>query len=369
MDEGDEIEIKNGGGCLMLFGLPFLGMGLMFTYAALTGQVKNSGGGPSPVWFAVPFGLIFASIGAGFVFGRSGVILNRSSRTAAKWWGLLVPFSRTEISVGDGAWVHINREIRKTKNSSYTVFPVRVVAGAEKITWKEPRVYEEARSEAERVAKFLDLGVRDVSAGNEIVREKGTLDENMRQRLKREGVVLEMPTKPEGCRVSERVEGDAAIFDLPVPPQGGAIVLSIIFVTVFVGIFAFVFGGGILGAMGVGSPAAIVAVGLLATLLGAGFVARAMIHASVKAERLTVSTRGLVLERETGKGWDRKELSSDELEELSNSFIGTQQLSGGRGALIARSDRLNLEFGQGLNHDERAWLCDVIRYLVTAPPR
>ncbi len=369
MDDGDEIQIKNGGGCLMLFGLPFLGMGLMFTFAALTGQVKSSGGGPSPVWFAVPFGLIFASIGAGFVFGRSGVILNRSSRTAVKWWGLLVPFSRTEISVAGGAWIHINREIRKTKNSSYTVFPVRVVAGAEKVTWKEPRVYEEARSEAERIAKFLDLGVRDVSAGNEIVREKGTLDENMRQRLKREGVVLEMPTKPEGCRIVERVESDAAVFDLPVPPQGSAIVISVIVVTVFIGIFAFVFASGILGALGAGSAMVVIPVGLLTTLLGAGAMARAIINASVKAERITVSTRGLVLERQTAKGWERQELSSDELEELSNSFTGTLAANAGKGALIARSDRLNLEFGQGLNYDERAWLCDVIRYLVTAPPR
>ena len=54
---------------LALFGLPFLGAGLFFTYAQLAGS-GNFGSGSRV--FGVMFGLVFAVIGAGLIYAAIG---------------------------------------------------------------------------------------------------------------------------------------------------------------------------------------------------------------------------------------------------------------------------------------------------------
>ena len=77
----DRYSVKRGGGCLMLFGLPFFAAGVGIIIAALAGAMDNESGEPAPLYFVIPFGLVFASVGAGLMFGRAGVDLDSRSRT------------------------------------------------------------------------------------------------------------------------------------------------------------------------------------------------------------------------------------------------------------------------------------------------
>ncbi|MCZ7649096.1 MAG: hypothetical protein M5U26_28220 [Planctomycetota bacterium] len=365
MYDPDVLKIKRGGGWLMLFGFPFFAMGSMFCIAGIMGQVQSSGGGPAPVLFVVPFSLIFVSIGAAFMFGRYGLILNRRERTAATWWGLLIPFKTTVHQLGDDALVTISRETRRNKNSTYTVFPVRIAFSGTKVDVEEPQNFERARTEAERVAKFMDLGLADRSGGVEILREKGTLDESLRERLRREGTALQPPQRPENCRVEERVEGDEAVFDLPkpeVPPVAflaAGCGLIVAFGIMGVVGFSFFAGAANTPAVWIILPfGVLMGVGVLSTIVKAA-------KDGAAPERIVVSTRGLRLV----KGRKTTEIPADRLEELYVDELGRVQLGGRRGLIVARSDEQNLSFGAGMTSAERAWLCDVIRFLVTAPEK
>ncbi len=356
---------------MMLFGLPFFAFGVTFAIAGLLGKVTSSGGGTSPAHVVVPFGLIFGGVGALFMFGRLGLTLNRRDRTAAKWWGLLFPFKKTVHLIAEDAMILVTKEIRRSQKSSTTVFPVRIPTKDGELALTESRKYEQARQDAERAAKFMGLGMRDSSSGETIERAAGTLDESLRDRLKREGTQLEMPVRPSSCEIVESVEGDTAAFDLPRPKY-----LTI--VAVFGGV-AMLFGGIFFAAFLAtmykstkGDPTGqlfflvFLGITILAVSLTAGFPLLRML---TLRERVMVSTRGIKLLRRWALGRKTLGIDANELEELVVAQLDPIPFLGTRAPLIARSDRLSLEFGSGMDEQEGQWLCAVIRYLVTAPEK
>jgi hypothetical protein len=112
---------NRGGGILAFFGLPFLIAGLFIMSVPFSGIEVE---GNMPEWGLIPFGGIFALVGAGLVFGRMGTILNRSERKLITWWGLLIPFSSKERKLYDFEKVTLTREVRQSDKSSYTVYPI-----------------------------------------------------------------------------------------------------------------------------------------------------------------------------------------------------------------------------------------------------
>src|SRR5512137_2953520 len=90
------LEIRSGGGCLLIFGLPFLLAGLFVMQIPLGIIPMECSPGLLPSVFVVLFGSVFAVVGAGLVFGRSGIILDRGRGRITQWYGLLVPMKRTE---------------------------------------------------------------------------------------------------------------------------------------------------------------------------------------------------------------------------------------------------------------------------------
>ena len=88
-----------------LFGLPFLLAGLFVMQIPL-GLIPMEGSpGPLPSVFVVLFGSVFAAVGAGLVFGRSGIIMDRGRGRVVQWWGLLVPMKRRSTCwMRSGRW-------------------------------------------------------------------------------------------------------------------------------------------------------------------------------------------------------------------------------------------------------------------------
>ncbi len=371
----DELSFKQGGGCFFtLFGLPFFSFGLIFLIAILGGSMNQSGGGSAPFFVMIPFSLIFICIGGGIMFGRAGISINKREQTVKKWWGLLfIPLSTKTRATNEFQMVTITQEVRRSKNSSYTVYPVKLAGKGDPVQIEEPRHYDEARKTSERVAKFLDLGVKDSGRGETVMREAGTLDESLRDRYKRLGKTPAMPVQPANCKSVQSTERDQAVFDIPAPGfnpillgligVGGVfmlIFLSSIYGSVFKGLFKD-FGSALLPFLVV--LALFTVVPLAAVLLPIFLAGRTR-------DRVCVSTRGIRLIRKTPLSQRTLEIPSDELEELllayplqrnlQNAWSGVQVVS-------ARSDRHVIEFGMGLSGEELAWLRDVIEYLVTAP--
>lgn len=182
---------RGGGGCLVLFGLPFLGAGLAVVIASLTAS-------EGPPWFlGVPLGLVFTLVGTGLVFGRSGMTIDRSRRTVDRWWGLVgVPFKREQTRLDDVDAVTVTREIRRGDKRSYTVYPVRLSGAVTSINIDEPQDPAKARAAAEKLAEFLQMPIRDSSTGREQVRQPDDINLSLRERVRQKGLSVEVPDAP-----------------------------------------------------------------------------------------------------------------------------------------------------------------------------
>jgi hypothetical protein len=213
----DTLELRGGGGFLILLGLVFLGVGLG-VWALVFGAfpVRQA----PPLAFGIPFGLIFAGIGIGMILGRRGCVISEHRQTVTTWWGLLGPWRSTSHALSEYARVSLTKEIRKSDKSTYTVYPIYLAGEPpqEKLKIDESRDYYVARRLGEALSAFCKMPLADISTGTEVVREFDKLNESLRDRLRRTGQVPEMPAMlPSLTELVRRKERE---FMVKLPPTG-----------------------------------------------------------------------------------------------------------------------------------------------------
>ena len=218
----DILLFRSGGGPLAVFGIPFLLAGL-FVMLTPSGVIPIEG--ELPPWFvAIPFGAVFALVGSVMVFGRHHITIDRRRRMLDMKWTLIVPVRERKYPLDFYRMVRIDRETKRSKNSTYTVYPVRLEAGvgAETVTLEEPLKYEEARVLAEEMARFLGLALADGTSGAEVVREAARLDESLKEQAKRTKETVYVPSAPPGMKSRIREEAQSVIVEIPSPGFGRA---------------------------------------------------------------------------------------------------------------------------------------------------
>ncbi len=326
----------------MHFGLAFLAVGLLISGLSLTSPSGRAESGAIVIFGGVP-----ALFGAIFMCFRFGVILDRQRRIITTWWGLLVPFHKTEHPFSQMHYVTLSHERRGHGKSRYEVFPMRLEgADADAITLYEQDDYDKARRLAEEIAKFLHLGIRDRHSGEEVVRDAGTLDESIRQRAKRLSLTSRMPVQPPDARSSVSFAGSPPTATIDIPPLMhwawfvlGGIVAWIIVSSVFIGLdFMFLF---------------------LPLLFMLAAYSAGMLH----RERLVVSPDELVLTRRGIFGTNTIRLQANEIEEVEITRVTTLGVAG---RIVVRSDRGSVEFGAVRSEEERKWLRDVLVHVLTS---
>lgn len=380
MDRPDVLTKRRGGGGVSLFGLPFLiaGIGVIgFAFAA-----PSSGGKPPPWFVIIPFGSIFVAVGGAITFGRAGVVIDKASHTITTWWGLLVPMHKKTHPLAAYDRVTVSREVRRSKNSTYTVYPVRIESDDHRISYCEHQDPLKSRQEAETVAKFLQVKMVDGSHGEEIVREPDQLDESLRDRALRTGEALELPDPPATMRTQCQVEGRSMI--LTIPPRGmnlGSLLLFVPAIAIPL-VVAAVMGPTVFGDRAPGIVKIVFGVFfgvfffLLPLTVFAGLAlrnARRSYEISVSPDMLRVREQGLFRAKVV-------EIPSDELEELilplgpgrsdiervpkaaRNLLLATGRSPG----IQAMSDRTTVKFAQGLPAEELRWIHAVISQIVSA---
>lgn len=345
MDDPEVYEIKQGGGCLILLGLPFLAMGLAMMFGPLSiflGKSSSAGRDIMVVAITMPIGLLVAGVGAWLVFGRNGTRLDRRERRIVTWWNLLGYEKRNEFDWNRAKHVAITAETRRSKNSTYTVYPVRIAGdGGMKINIQESQSYDQSRAKAEEIAKFLGLGVHDASSGQVVVREAGRLDESLQERAARTGRLPDPPVMPPNCRILHRVEGDEASFELPKDGPGCAAICVCVAVL-----------SGAVFALSFWPPSLVIAI--IALLL-----AGPLTKSALTRETAQVSSRVLRVVRRSPFGTKVQEIPAGELEEFIDQ----------KNCIVARSDELTISFGNSLNTEERAWLHGVANVILSSGGR
>jgi len=369
----DVMSYRSGGGCLMLFGLPFLVAGLFSMLSPLLPQRyrprESKTGRPVPVAGAVALGGLFAAVGAGLMFGRSGKDLDRRTDTLTTWWGVVVPFRRKVYRLSDVQRVSLTREVRRSRNSSYTVFPVRL--HGLNVILEESRDPDKARAAAEQVAKFLGCPLADSSLGTQVVREAAELDESVRERVRRTGERPEVPPPPACQRCRTRVVADTLCVEIPPPGFRAWHVVPLVAALGMPVFAAVVFVVPLLQERGMPTAVKVALVAFIGVffiaipvLMGVGFATRGVRvrkTVEVSPRELRVITRGAVRRKAVA-------IPADELEELlvvpAKRAAGALARSGK--VVLARSDRAKAVFGEGLPDEELAWLRAVVWNVVSA---
>lgn len=215
-----QLLIHSGGGCLALFGLPFLGVGIMVLLMSLgVIEIENEAESEATSQiFLFLFGAVFAAVGGALVFGRKWTVLDRMRGTVVESWGLLVPMRSKERPLMHFTGVRI--EYRSGNKNSSATYPV-VLAGREgtaDLTLTSNPAYARAREQGETIARFLSYRLTDRSTHHEV---DVPLDGAGSAWELEQSVVAPDPgfaSPPSRMRSTVGIEGNRRVIDLP--PSG-----------------------------------------------------------------------------------------------------------------------------------------------------
>src|SRR5437867_4251573 len=95
------LEIREGGGCLTLFGLPFLATGIVMLLASFGIVTMRSDGQPVTQATMVLLGVLFTLVGGVLAFGRAVTAIDVGQNVITKQWRILVPVRTWNYQLGD----------------------------------------------------------------------------------------------------------------------------------------------------------------------------------------------------------------------------------------------------------------------------
>jgi hypothetical protein len=398
------IELRSGGGCLSVFGMPFLlaGLFVMQIPLGIIPVTYDRSNAWMPLFFLI-FGGVFTTVGAGLVFGRSGIIIDRTRGRIVQWWGLLVPMKRTETML-DGI-SHVEMNFSEGDSDTTDSWPVRLSGEGipKSIDVAHPLSFTEARRVAEELSRFLRKPLADSSTGERVTRDPDHLDESYRDRARRTGeAAAVVPPEPPGMRTRVERTGEGYVFHIPGPPLSGLHYLPVLFPLAFAGAVAWFFLPALL-TLPMPDWIRYFFLGFIGLFFIAGPVVSALLSVlrlKNQFERITVTKAFLRVEALKQGKRSAVEIPVDELEDLvaptTRVLMDTVEVAGmkkiplgntgttrmpdgrpvprfllsllkmkGSKGILARSDKTAVEFAGGLDEAEAAYLVALIRRVIT----
>jgi len=167
----DRLEVKEGGGCLALFGVPFLAAGIFVTLiAARIVPVQNAADVPAWAWpLILLMGLAFVTVGGALVFGRRWIIVDAGRGTVSKQWGLLVPMRGETLSLAGYDAVVVRLQSGDSDSADRYPVLLRATGGGADLPLQSTTQYGESREGAAAIAKLLRLPLVDAATTHESV--------------------------------------------------------------------------------------------------------------------------------------------------------------------------------------------------------
>jgi hypothetical protein len=215
----DQLQVREGGGCLSLFGLPFLAAGIFVTLIGVRiVPLQNAREIPAWAWpLILMMGLVFVAVGGGLVFGRRWITLDKGRGTIRKEWGLLVPFRGEENPLRDYEAVVLRFDAGDSDTGDRYPVLLKARAGRADLALSSTSQYGESRQQAAAVAKFLDFPLVDGSTYHESVTSADQVDVTFQERLRAGQDRQEHAVRPLRLRSQVRESGCAVAIVLPGP--------------------------------------------------------------------------------------------------------------------------------------------------------
>jgi hypothetical protein len=216
----DQLQVRKGGGCGALFGLPFFGAGLLvLLLGARVIPVDNAD--EVPVWgwtLMLLMGLVFAAVGCGLALGRRWFTLDLGRGSVLDQWGLLVPMRQQEHSLHDYGAVVIQFDAGDSDTADRYPVVLRATGDGSDLELSTSTEYGESRRQAAFVAQFLKYPLVDATTGHELVTEPGQHDETLQERLRSGDDEYESIARPFEMR--SQVDESSGVVQIVIPSPG-----------------------------------------------------------------------------------------------------------------------------------------------------
>jgi len=367
LGDPDRRAYKRGSWLLSFLGLLLILPALCLLWMLVSKAVK---GDPVPLSGVVT--LVVAAGGMGllgcFALVQYRVVVDRGTKTVTRWWGLFMPMKRAVTSLDSYDAVVVARQISRGRGGETFLYPIGLTGPSTQLLVDRTNDLDEARHDAEELAKFLALRLIDRSAGTETIREAGTLDTSLRERV-REGplVAPELPPMPTTMKSSCHTEGEVLTLQIPRPGFCARHVGPLFAVSLLWCLFL--------------TPAAVTALSrkrpddFVFSLIVFSLVwvpllwftiwlTRRVLHSALKHTTASVSPSSLDVTLTSPMKTERASIPADELEELE-IVTDLEDIHKSK-AIGARSDRASIRIGVGLPEEELTWLHATITRIVSA---
>ena len=213
----DRIQIRQGGGVLAIFGLPFFAAGV-FMLLTILGVIKMSNSDsvslPGQLGLLL-MGLVFTAVGGALSFGRGWTTIDSTRREVIKQYGLVVPMYTNSRRIDEYVIVVVGF-VRGDSDSADT-FPVTLKSSAGvDLKLDSSTQYGDARNCATAIAELLGLDFEDATTDHPVRVPAGQADIPLQQRLQMDGLQNE-PARPPDARSEITRELDGVRIAIPNP--------------------------------------------------------------------------------------------------------------------------------------------------------
>jgi hypothetical protein len=219
------LEIREGGGCLAIFGAPFLAVGIWASLATLGLVTMRSDGQPATQAAAALFAVLFTLVGGVLVFGRSVSAIDLGQRVVTKQWRILLPVRTRTYQLGDFTTVTLT--FVAGDSDSADKYPIGLKGnGVAPLALCSPTQYAEARRCATAVARHLGFDIEDSSTDHLSRVAAGDVDAALQDRLGSARPAPAAVERPPVLRSDVTTEDGSLRIAIPMPPVGALAVIG-----------------------------------------------------------------------------------------------------------------------------------------------
>jgi len=161
----DRLEIKKGGGCLSLFGIPFFAAGIFILLISLRLiPLSNASDMQWWGWIVLAFmGIVFTCVGGVLVFGREWHTIDRTQQRIWIARGLLVPMRGASYSLHDYDSILLQYDAGDSDTAEKYPISLSSSLGGKELLLVNANAYGAAREQAMLLMKFLSLPLSDLT--------------------------------------------------------------------------------------------------------------------------------------------------------------------------------------------------------------
>jgi hypothetical protein len=211
------LEIREGGGCLTLFGLPFLSVGIFMSLAALGLVTMRSDGQPATQAAAAALAVLFTLVGGVLTFGRSITTIDIGQQVVKKQWRILLPVRTWTYQLSD--YTTVTLAFVRGDSDSADKYPIGLKGNAvAPLSLCSPTQYAEARRCAAAVARHLGLDIEDTSTDHPSRVTASEVDAALQDRLRSASAPAPAVLRPPVMMSEVSDDGGAVRIAIPIPP-------------------------------------------------------------------------------------------------------------------------------------------------------